>query len=519
MEQDNIVKESMLAVGTLLKETYRIDGYLSSGGFGNTYLATRTDFDERCAVKEFFMKGVSQRDGDNTTVSVSNPLNQEQFDEQKNKFCKEAKRLRKLHNPHIVEVSALFEANGTAYYVMEYVDGESLADRLKRTGKPLSEAEVRDLLPQILDALEEVHSHDIWHLDLKPANIMVTHDGNVKLIDFGASKQLRVGGGATTTSALCFTPDYAAPEQLVQTGSKNDIGAWTDFYALGATLYNLLTTSKPPTSLDIYDNGDAAFTFGPDTSSEMRTLITHLMKPKRSDRPQSVTSIRPFLATKSPSATPSKTSTSTTETTLIAPTNNKKNTPENKKNTPENKPNTPTTNDKSQTEGDKGFFAMILIIMIALAVSVCLMVVSSYKSKEQQTTSDEYCERVVSREYSNVKYSYKYTGLMRDGVPCGKGLAVIINPQKYKGDKYEGEFVNGNFEDHSAMFGSNGYVIGDNATYTFSNGDVYRGTFKSNMFEKGILTIKSDGRSFVGNFVDGQPYNGRWYSKSGELLN
>ena len=99
--QDNINNKSMLRVGTILRGIYRIDSYLSSGGFGNTYVATNVEFDERVAIKEFFMKGVSQRDENQTTVSVSNSDNTEQFGEQREKFKKEARRLRKLHNDHL----------------------------------------------------------------------------------------------------------------------------------------------------------------------------------------------------------------------------------------------------------------------------------------------------------------------------------------------------------------------------------------------------------------------------------
>ena len=116
----------MLKVGTILRGTYRIDSYLSSGGFGNTYVATNIEFDERVAIKEFFMKGVTQRDDNQTTVSVSNLENTNSFQEQKEKFKKEARRLRKLQNEHIVKVHDMFDENGTAYYVMDYVDGESL---------------------------------------------------------------------------------------------------------------------------------------------------------------------------------------------------------------------------------------------------------------------------------------------------------------------------------------------------------------------------------------------------------
>ena len=292
--QESINRPSMLKIGTILRGIYRIDSYLSSGGFGNTYVATNIEFDERVAIKEFFMKGVTQREDNQTTVSVSNSENTNSFLEQKEKFKKEARRIRQLKNEHIVAVHDLFEENGTAYYVMDYVDGENLAERLKRTGKPMTEQEVRELLPQILNALKSVHDAGIWHLDLKPANIMVDKSGHIKLIDFGASKQLNAQkGGATTSTAISYTNGYAPREQMEQNYDK--FGPWTDIYALGATLYTLLTNKRPPLPTDIDDDTSEdknnALPFPINVSNEMKQMVLWLMNTNRSQRPQTVASI------------------------------------------------------------------------------------------------------------------------------------------------------------------------------------------------------------------------------------
>ena len=294
MTQQEINGQSMLRVGTILRGIYRIDSYLSSGGFGNTYVATNIEFDERVAIKEFFMKGVTQREDNQTTVSVSNTDNKDSFQAQREKFKKEARRIRQLRNPHIVNVHDLFEENGTAYYVMDYVDGENLSERLKRTGKPMTEQEVRDILPQILDALKSVHDAGIWHLDLKPANIMLEKSGNIKLIDFGASKQMdSQKGGATTSTAISYTNGYAPREQMEQNYDK--FGPWTDIYALGATLYNLLTNKRPPLPSDIDDDETEdkheALPFTSHTSASMKKLVIEMMETNRTKRPKSIGSI------------------------------------------------------------------------------------------------------------------------------------------------------------------------------------------------------------------------------------
>ncbi len=294
MQNDNIETRSMLPVGTLLQGgKYRIDRHLSSGGFGNTYVATNMMFEEQVAIKEFFMRGINQRDGDSVSVSVSNETNVTQFVSQMEKFRKEARRLRRLRNEHIVAVHDLFDENGTAYYEMDLIKGESLSEQLRRTGQPLDESEVMTILEQVLDALAVVHAQGLYHLDLKPANIMIDQNGRALLIDFGASKQLSAGEGysVSTSSALAYTPGYAPLEQLEQ--SLRMCGPWTDLYALGATLYKLLTNYSIPSPTELLYG--TQLTFPPTVSQRMQELINWMMKPIYSLRPQSAAEVRSFL--------------------------------------------------------------------------------------------------------------------------------------------------------------------------------------------------------------------------------
>ena len=299
-ETNGIDNGAMLPVGTLLQGgKYRIERYLSSGGFGNTYVATNTEFEEQVAIKEFFMRGISDRNGDSVSVSVSNKTNVQQFTSQKEKFRKEARRLRKLRNPHIVAVHDLFEENGTAYYEMDLIKGKSLSERMKRTGQPLGEAEVLQILDQVLDALSVVHAQGLYHLDLKPANIMVDQTGRALLIDFGASKQMSAGDGysVSTSSALAFTPGYAPLEQTEQ--NMKAFGPWTDLYALGATLYKLLTGLTPPSASEILMM-TTPLLFPTPVSGKTQQLIAWMMKPRLDERPQSVAAVRQFLTSTQP---------------------------------------------------------------------------------------------------------------------------------------------------------------------------------------------------------------------------
>ena len=293
---DELNNQNMLQVGTILHGTYKIESYLASGGFGNTYLAKNIEFDETYAIKEFFVKGVCQRDGDSTTISVSNAENTNSFEQQREKFKKEARRLRSLSNPHIVKVYDLFEENGTAYYVMDYVDGENLSARLKRTNAPLAESEVRNYLNQILDGLEAIHNEGMFHLDIKPANIMVDSHYVVKLIDFGASKQQSSVGGATMSTGISYTNGYAPSEQMAQSYDK--FGPWTDFYALGATVYKLLTNQDPPSVSDLSEDETEDKHLAlpmPNVSEEMKKLVVWMMQVNRLKRPKNVGEIRRIL--------------------------------------------------------------------------------------------------------------------------------------------------------------------------------------------------------------------------------
>ena len=287
--------EYRLPKGTLLSNgKYRIEAYLASGGFGNTYVATDLAFDERVAVKELFVKGICGRNASTGEVTVSLSENRISFDAHREKFRKEARRIRKLDSRHVVKVRDLFDDNDTSYYVMDFIDGESLSARLHREQRQLTEAEVCSLLPQVLDGLQTLHAERIWHLDLKPANIMVDREGTVVLIDLGASKQLQTADGVSvsTSSAMAYTQGYAPPEQMDQHFER--FGPWTDLYALGATLFHLLTLQRPPSASDILDDADAALAM-PGVSSRMQQLVRWLMTPGRNGRPQSVEEINRFL--------------------------------------------------------------------------------------------------------------------------------------------------------------------------------------------------------------------------------
>ncbi len=294
-----INQRQMLPVGTILDGRYRIVRYLASGGFGNTYVAEHLSLGGQVAIKEFFMRGTNHRSPDGTTVEVSNEENTAVFDAQLNKFRREARRIFELHNDHIIHVSDLFDANGTSYYVMDLIPGTSLAELTNQ--QPLSEQEARDAAMQVLDALEAMHAAGLYHLDVKPGNIMRDNHGHCTLIDFGASKQLTADERATlSSSSMAYTPGYAPMEQVAQ-HSKN-IGPWTDFYALGATLYRLLTGNKPPeVAVNDFAPDGRQFDYPDAVSPAMRKAVSALMNPIHTLRPQTDAEVKALLEGHTPS--------------------------------------------------------------------------------------------------------------------------------------------------------------------------------------------------------------------------
>ena len=286
---------------TLQGGKYKIVRVLGQGGFGITYLATFVSSNRQVAIKELFIGGSGQAINDRrgNQVVVTNSANQQSFNQQKAKFKKEALRLANLNHPNLVKVHEFFEENGTAYYVMDYIEGESLRTKLNREGV-LSESLVLKYLQQLLPALETAHKQSIWHLDIKPENIMVDKYGHAYLIDFGASKHVEPNSTLTTSLALAYTPGYCPPELLDLSNETpeyylqaiKDIGPWTDIYALGATIYNLLTDSIPPSKRRLDKEGRWAFSFPSNVSSSTRDLIVWMMKPDKEDRPQSILDIR-----------------------------------------------------------------------------------------------------------------------------------------------------------------------------------------------------------------------------------
>ena len=272
-----------LSTGSILQGgRYRILSLLGQGGFGITYLAEHTLLGRKVAIKEFFMKDVCNRE-DNSRVSVPSLGSRELVENFRNKFLKEARLIATFDNPHIISVYDVFEENGTAYYVMEYLEGESLS-ALVAGGAGIDEEVAVGYVRQVAKALSDIHSRNLLHLDVKPANIMLKDSGEAVLIDFGISKHYDDAGSQTSSGLVGLSEGYAPMEQYKK-GGISSFSPATDIYSLGATLYKLLTGVTPPHASDVYDDGLPAL---PDRISvHVRKAVEAAMQPRRRERPQS----------------------------------------------------------------------------------------------------------------------------------------------------------------------------------------------------------------------------------------
>lgn len=288
-----------LAIGTILHGEaydYKIMDVLGQGTFGITYKAKvemkgalgRLDSNMYVAVKEFFMKEVNGRE--NSSVTSGSTSNGGLFYYYRDKFEREARNLSTLSHPNIVKVLEAFHANGTTYYSMEYIDGISLDKKIAQSPQgrmPLTEA--IETLKQISAAVAFMHSRNMLHLDVKPGNVMMRKDGTAVLIDFGLSKQYTSDGEPeSSTKVGAGTPGYAPIEQASYHEGKG-FPTMMDVYALGGTLFKMLTGQRPPEASEILNEGFPTDSlrqlFIPDN---IVNSISKAMAPLKKDRWQTV---------------------------------------------------------------------------------------------------------------------------------------------------------------------------------------------------------------------------------------
>ncbi|MCI7700575.1 MAG: serine/threonine-protein kinase [Candidatus Onthomorpha sp.] len=265
---------------TLCNGKYELLKFLGKGGFGITYLGRHILLNKYVAIKEYFPKDNFRRESNGTQVSYSDESVARRNIE---KFLKEAKTMAELNHEGVVKVNDVFEENNTAYYVMEYMEGKSLAEQL-----PIAQEQALCYIKQAAEALQYVHTKGILHLDIKPANIMINQSGKAVLIDFGISKHYDSEGKGTSSSTQGYSSGYSPIEQMTPGGLKQFTPP-TDIYALGATLYEIVSGTTPPASTDLAD--EETLSRPENMSREVFGFVNKCMQQKRKDRPQTMSEV------------------------------------------------------------------------------------------------------------------------------------------------------------------------------------------------------------------------------------
>lgn len=230
-------KQSALPAGFRLDD-YTIVRELSSGGFSQVYLAL-DHHDRKFAIKEYLPLDMTSRQPGGE-VTIIDELDREAFRVGLKCFFEEARVLAGIQHPNIVRVVNFFRANNTVYMVMEYTEGRPLSKELTLAAGSLPEARLRKLFAELIGGLREVHQQQLLHLDIKPANIIVTDENKAVLIDFGAAREVLNNDGNFVRPM--YTPGFAAPEMYKR---QSALGPWTDIYAVGACMYACMQGYPP----------------------------------------------------------------------------------------------------------------------------------------------------------------------------------------------------------------------------------------------------------------------------------
>ena len=287
-----------LPAGSALQQgKFTVGRVLGEGGFGITYKGAHTELQRPVAIKELFPQDPglgAVRINSRVTVRVAQT---EEFQRARASMLEEARVIASFQSQGIVDVYDMFLENGTAYIVMEYLEGQTLEARLEQTGRlPLDE--VRRIAQEMCDALEEVHARRWLHRDIKPANIMLMPEGRAVLIDFGAARTFQAD--RTQKHTRIFTKPYAAPEQWSE---EARFGSYTDVFCLGATLYHALTGSPPLNAMERLYNGQA-LTWPSGNPDPLHTALQQALELREEDRPPTMAVFRDLTQAGSPRAAP-----------------------------------------------------------------------------------------------------------------------------------------------------------------------------------------------------------------------
>ena len=405
--------------GTFLQgDKYRIIRMLGSGGFGITYLAEHVMAKHKVCIKEFFPKEYYNRDEDSCSAKLGSEGSAEMMNIYKAKFIKEAQIIASLNHPNIIHIHDVFTENNTAYYVMEYIAGESLKDVVKLRGA-LPEAEAVKYIRAVSKAVEYIHERRIMHLDIKPANVMLRAEDDCPiLIDFGISKHYDENSGEATSKTPVGKSRGFTPMEQYKEGGVNTFSPETDIYSLGATLYYLVTGTIPPQASDVLEDGLPSLPSH--LSAGVRLAITTAMQSRRKDRPQNIAEflgLLDFVDNASEMDTYSECTIPDAVASEAIVADIKKPQPEPKRNEPKPQPEPKGSNDnkhielKNEPTTSKRWFVWVIVAMLAIGAGITLFTSNNKPIDEAMpSVSDENLVIVeVVEEVDEVAVESKYT--------------------------------------------------------------------------------------------------------------
>jgi serine/threonine protein kinase len=287
-----------LAIGTRLQE-FVIESVIGAGGFGIVYKANDTQLHRTVAIKEYMPSSMASR-SHGSTISLRSESHVQDFEAGKSSFISEARMLAKFKHEALIEVFRFWEQNGTAYMVTPFYEGQTLKQRLREVAVLPNETALKEVLLPVLDALEHMHSEQVYHRDISPDNIMVLNDGKPILLDLGAARRLESENAQALT--VLVKPGYAPIEQY---SGDSDVqqGPWTDIYGWGASAYYALTGKPPPPSASRIMSDSIVKLAGSNLSSyshEFLAAIDAALAVRPDDRPQSVAALKAMFDSEIP---------------------------------------------------------------------------------------------------------------------------------------------------------------------------------------------------------------------------
>ena len=463
---------------TLMQGKYRIVAVLGQGGFGITYKGEHTMLGTTVAIKEFFMKGACERDENSTHVTTSQS-NSELASRFRTKFLKEAKTLAALKHPNIIRVFDVFEDNGTAYYVMDYIEGNNLSDIVEGKGR-LSEPLALKYIRQVANALDYLHQKKLLHLDVKPANILLDKNtGNAILIDFGVSKQYDQDGQQTSTTPPAISKGYSPVEQYAQGSNVKTFSPATDIYSLAATLYKLVTGNTPPESNLLLNEDEQLPPYPSNVSETTRNAIAECLQ-TRKKRPQSISEFLQLLD----SEPVSNIDTPEEEDTILKS---------------QYKKSQEVLTTPIKTNKDNLNTVLKIGAVIAFVVIICVLFNKCGGSSSNDSPDEEYLDSVVYEDVDTAAVAWddstaSYEDVFTDDTDND---VSYVAPKQQSSD----EITKGSedYESGAKFVGTFKNGIRLKGTYTWANGNRFEGDFKDGKLSQGTLYF-ADGDRFPGSF-------------------